>query len=135
MEIISPTEAILTYEDGTTEKITREYSNVDNPLVSRIDPSKFTYYYFQTTYYDTKTQGDLQSLALGLFSLMPYVGWVGTIASIIETARNMGKPVLYVKVNHYHNSNYSFYKYENYFYTDSKYTQLIKHTTEYKQMW
>lgn len=59
---------------------------------------------------------------------MPYVGWVGTIASIIETARNMGKPVLYVKVDHYHNSNYSFY-------TDSKYTQLIKHTTEYKQMW
>ena len=56
MEIISSTEAILTYEDGTTEKITREYSNVDNPLVSRIDPSKFTYYYFQTTYYDTNSR-------------------------------------------------------------------------------
>ena len=65
---------------------------------------------------------------------MPYVGWIGTIAGIIESARNIGAPVLYVKVDHYHTFNYSWYKYENYFYTKSNYTGLIKHTTEYKKM-
>ena len=93
------------------------------------------YHYFQTTYYDTKTQGDLQSLALALFGFMPYVGTLVSIISIIQSARNIGAETLYVKVDHYYIDGYSMYKYENYFYTNKERTKLLKHTTEYKRMW
>lgn len=97
--------------------------------------SKKKWNYLRTYYYNTKTKGDLESIALGLFSLMPYVGTVATIAAIITTARNMGAPILYVKVKEYYYTGYSKYKYENYFYADKKRKKLIKHTTEIKYMW
>lgn len=142
--------ATLTLPNGEEKSITRDndgnvYLNnkltVNSPLVTR--ENRITsrtagdgkYHYFQTTYYDTKTQGDLQAIALKLFSLMPYVGWIGEIAGIIQAAKNIGASTLYVKVDHYYITGYSRYKYENYFYSDSKRTKLIKHTTEYKQMW
>lgn len=121
MEITSTNEAVLTLDDGTTKNIIREtHDNIENnKLRYKVDPSTFTYIYFQTTYTDTETQGDLEELALELFSYMPYVGWIGTLAGIIEEARNAGIPKLYIKIDHYHTASYVWYKYENYFYKDA----------------
>lgn len=77
----------------------------------------------------------MESIALGLFSFMPYVGSVVGLIAIIKTAKNMGAPVLYVKVKEYYYTGYSKYKYENYFYANKKRTKLIKHTTTIKRMW
>lgn len=94
-----------------------------------------TYHYLQTTYSSTKIDGDLQSIALGIFSFVPYVGWIGTIASLVETFKNMGKPVMYTKTDEYYIDGYSRYKYVTYYYSDSGRTNLVKTSTLYKDMW
>lgn len=42
---------------------------------------------------------------------------------------------LYVRVKQYRTSGYQFYKYDSYYYTDSKLTKLVKKPSKTKQMW
>lgn len=82
IEIEDINNAILTLEDGTITEYQREApilkptTRMGVPIPDYIDPSKFSYTYFQTTYTDTKTQGDIESIALGLLSFMPYFGGI-----------------------------------------------------------
>ena len=122
------------YVDNKLE-IPSPVGSVDSTIPSIQKRAASKWIYFQTTYYDTTTQGNLQSIALGLFSLMPYVGTVATIAGIIQTARNLNAPTLYVKVNQYHTKGYQFYKYDSFFYSNKARTKLVKRVTKEKRMW
>lgn len=91
--------------------------------------------YVQTYKYNTKTQGDLKSLALSILSFMPIVGPIYGVIGVIETARGLGAKTLYVKVKQYRTAGYQFYKYNTYYYTNKKMTKLIKKTSKEKRMW
>jgi len=93
------------------------------------------YTYLDTLYYDTKTQGDIQSVAFTLLSFIPYIGPIYTVAGIINTFQSLGYPTMYVKVNRYYAKGYQFYKYDSFFYSDPARTNLVRRHTEIKQMW
>lgn len=98
-------------------------------------PSISNWIYLDTLYYDTKTQGDIQSLVIGMLSFLPYVGPVFAIASMISVFQSLGHPTMYVKTLRYYASGYRFYKYDSYFYSNPERTNLINTTSEIKQMW
>lgn len=100
-----------------------------------IGKNGYKYYYVTTYTYNTKTTGDATSIALGILSFMPYVGPIFGVASIIETARNLGAPVLYIVEKMYCTSDYSNYAYKNYFYSDASHSKLIKSNIVYEKMW
>lgn len=108
--------------------------NSGNIRVKRVGEN-LKYTYLDTLYYDTKTRGDLQSLAFTFLSFIPYVGSVFTIAGIINTFQSLGHPTMYVKVNRYYAKGYQFYKYDSFFYSDPGRTNLVDRLTEIKQMW
>lgn len=141
IEIKDINNATLTLEDGTTTEYQREnlilrpVSRMGVPIPDYIDPSKFDYTYFQTTYTDTKTQGDIESIALGLLSFMPYFGGIFGIIGIIETARNLGAKTIWIKTKEYYAEGYMYYKYHSYFYTNSKYKNHFKDKINYVKMW
>lgn len=141
IEIEDINNAILTLEDGTITDYQREApilkptTRMGVPIPDYIDPSKFSYTYFQTTYTDTKTQGDIESIALGLLSFMPYFGGIFGIIGIIETARNLGAKTIWIKTKEYYAQGYMYYKYHSYFYTNSKYKNHFKDTINYVKMW
>lgn len=150
MEIKSDDAALLTLSDGKVVKYTKDSEgNIyeDNQLVKSapsvvveskdlaIQARAGQYHYFQTTYSDTSTDATIQSIALGIFSFVPYVGWIGTIASVVEAFKSLGKTTMYTKTDHYYIDGYSRYKYVTYYYSDAKRTQLVRTTTLYKDMW
>ncbi|GAA0496976.1 hypothetical protein GCM10008986_24930 [Salinibacillus aidingensis] len=47
----------------------------------------FTYYYVNTTSYNTKLQGDVESIALGILSFVPYVGTIFAVSAIIADSK------------------------------------------------
>ncbi|WP_415336098.1 hypothetical protein [Clostridium perfringens] len=110
----------------------RSYTN-PNYFVGK---NGYKYYYVTTYTYNTKTAGEATSIALGILSFIPYVGpTLFGVAGIIETARNLGAPTLYVKQKVYCTSDYSNYAYKNYFYSDANHSNLIDSNTVYKKMW
>lgn len=153
MIIKNEDKAELILPSGQKKKLSRDQDNnvylenrltVKSPVKTEEIASKASvmntkssgkWHYLQTTYYNTKTKGDMESIALGLFSFMPFVGKLVGLIAIIKTARNMGAPVLYVKVKEYYYTGYSKYKYKSYFYANKKRTKLIKQTTTIKRMW
>jgi hypothetical protein len=151
MTIKNENEAVLKYSNGDVKEVTRENNIIyldDKVTVkpqlkqysiqgksNNLSKAARTWHYYQTIYYNTKTKGDIESIALGIFSFCPYVGKIIGIVAIIKTARNMGAKTMYVKVKQYYYTGYSKYKYENYFYANKSRTKLIKHTTTYKKMW
>ncbi|EMG27880.1 hypothetical protein X560_0782 [Listeria fleischmannii 1991] len=120
------------YADGELE-IEADVEQDDNATPTLLRASKWIY--VQTYKYNTTTQGNLRSIALGICSFMPIVGPIYGIVGIIDAARSMGAKTLYVRVKQYRTSGYQFYKYDSYYYTDSKLTKLIKKTSKTKQMW
>lgn len=150
MEIKSDDDALLTLSDGKVVKYTKDSEgNIyeDNQLVKSapsvvveskdlaIQARAGQYHYFQTTYSDTSTDATIQSIALGIFSFVPYVGWIGSIAGVVEAFKSLGKTTMYTKTDHYYIDGYSRYKYVTYYYSDAKRTQLVRTTTLYKDMW
>lgn len=109
----------------------RSYTN-SNYFVGK---NGYKYYYVTTYTYNTKTIGDATSIALGVLSIVPFVGSIFTVASIIETARNFGASTLYVVEKVYCTSDYSNYAYKNYFYSDANHSKLIDSNIIYKKMW
>lgn len=94
----------------------------------------YTYYYVSTTTYNTKVQGDSESIALGVLAFVPYVGYIYGIAAIIETIRNFGADTMYIVEQQYCTSDYSHYAYKNYFYSDKGHTNLVSSNVVYKRM-
>lgn len=152
MELLNDNKAIVTDDNGTASTLTRDNTGniyVDNEIVNSISTSKIAglnisnatalnsgqYHYFQTTYSNSSIDANLQSIALGIFSFVPYVGWIGTIAGVVEAFRSLGKTVMYTKTDHYYIDGYSRYKYVTYYYSDSNRTKLVRTTTFYKDMW
>ncbi|MBC1340370.1 hypothetical protein HB802_03635 [Listeria welshimeri] len=145
---------IITSDDGTTENIHRDeegnvYVNneleVEAPPIDINEGNDITpqpqllkaskWIYVQTTKYNTTTQGNMRSLALGILSFMPITGPIFGIVAIIDTARSMGAKTLYVRVKQYRTSGYQFYKYDSYYYANASLTKLVKKTSQTKRMW
>lgn len=159
MEMISDDLAIFTNDNGESSTLTRGESGevylnneiVQDPIIdmtsNQLDNAvedkdnnlpvlrSGTYHYFQTTYSNTHTDGTIQSIALGIFSFMPYVGWIATIAGVVEAFKSLGQPIMYTKTDHYYIDGYSKYKYITKYYSNSSRTKLVRTTTLYKSMW
>lgn len=147
--------AVITDSNGETQELTRDSEGnvyvdgkleVETPIstedtyneVGTGNPkakAASKWIYFQTTYTTSQTQGNLKSLALGLFSFMPYVGYISAIYGVIDAARSIGAPMLYIKVKQYHTKGYQFYRYESFFYSNSARTKLVKSLVNEKRMW
>lgn len=153
LEFQDENQAVLTDSNGETQELVRDpegnvfvdgeleteapivesnpYENSNN--ISLFAASKWIYY--QTVYTTSQTQGNLKSLALTLFGAVPYVGYISAIYAAIDAARSVGAPMLYIKVKQYHTKGYQFYRYENFFYTNSARTKLVKTVIHEKRMW
>ncbi|WP_394404780.1 hypothetical protein [Streptococcus sp. 20-1249] len=122
--------------DDFNSRVVKEDTPVsDGPVRMMRSAANLKYTYLDTLYYDTKTQGDIQGLALSLLSFVPYVGPVFAIAGIINTFKSLGHPTMYVKINRYYAGGNQFYRYDSFFYSDPGRTNLVTKRTEYKQMW
>lgn len=155
LDIQNEDQAVITDSNGETQELNRDSKGnvyvdgkleVETPISTEgtydevgIENPKARaaskWIYFQTTYTTSQTKGNLQNLALGLFTLMPYVGLIGTFYGIIDAARNIGAPMLYIKVKQYHTKGYQFYRYESFFYSNSARTKLVKKLVNEKRMW
>lgn len=147
---------VITSDDGTAESVHRDDDGnvyVDNkleveapsanidmgadipPKSQLLKASKSKWIYVQTTKYNTTTQGNMRSLALGILSFMPITGPIFGVVAIIDAARSMGAKTLYVRVKQYRTSGYQFYKYDSYYYANASLTKLVKKTSQTKRMW
>lgn len=124
--------------DDVNVRVVREEEYTPNSSTFRMSRSageNLQYTYLDTLYYDTKTQGDIQGLALSLLSFVPYVGPVFAITGIFNSFQSLGHPVMYVKIHRFYAKGYQFYRYDSYFYSDPARKNLVTRRTEYKQMW
>ncbi|EUJ20652.1 hypothetical protein PGRAN_14597 [Listeria grandensis FSL F6-0971] len=151
LEMKDDENGVMTSETGETEHVHRdEEGNVyvnnklevaaEADLEDTIDTPKLLlratkWIYVQTTKYNTSTQGNMRSIALGILSFMPIKGPIFGIVGIIDAARSMGAKTLYVRVKQYRTSGYQFYKYDSYFYANASLTKLVKKISETKRMW
>ncbi|HBI5898503.1 TPA: hypothetical protein K8D85_002021 [Listeria monocytogenes] len=145
---------VITSDDGTIKNVHRDEEGnvyVDNELELEAPPLDIEdginiatqprllkaskWIYVQTTKYNTTTQGNMRSLALGILSFMPITGPIFGIVAIIDAARSMGAKTLYVRVKQYRTSGYQFYKYDSYYYANASLTKLVKKTSQTKRMW
>ncbi len=91
---VSRDEAGNIYVDNKLE-IPSPVESVDSTVPSIQKRAASKWIYFQTTYYDTTTQGNLQSIALGLFSFNA-IRWNSCNNSWYHTdcSRNLNAPTL-----------------------------------------
>lgn len=137
------------YLDGTlvVEKITKEVPVESNDhkrskrSTGYTNPKTYegsdgrTYYYVTTYRTNTKVQSDYQSLMLTLTGLIPGLGTITGIAGIVSYFISRGEPVMYLEQDVYCTSDYRFYCYRTWFYTNSDYSGYVKGDISYKQMW
>lgn len=134
------------YLDGdmvveATQSVVKANNNLAVQAAGYTNPRYFigkdglTYYYVTTYKTNTKTQGEINSIVMTILALIPYAGASILIVGVIETCKELGKPIVYIQQDQYCVSNYQKYAYKTYYYKNSDYTGLIDSATVYKQMW
>ena len=146
---------LVTYDNGDKDTFTRDENNSiyknnikvksDESIIKKMSFNKddnkimlrsnYKWIYLNTIYGNTSTDANIKSIMMGLFSFVPYVGFIGTLISIVDACKNLGSDTLYYKKLTYYIKGYSRYKYVTYFYADKAMTKFIKKTTVEKQMW
>jgi hypothetical protein len=129
--VVEATHSISKVDNNLKKMQSRSYTNSKYFTGS----DGLTYYYVTTYKTNSKTQGEANSIAMGILGLMPYAGTAIFIVGVIQTCQELGKPIVYIKEDQYCVSNCQKYAYKTYYYKNSNYTGLVDSTTEYKQMW
>ena len=83
---------------------------------------------------NTAVAGPVETIALELLSLLPIIGPLTSVMSVVESFKNQNHTHLYYIAQVFRNGDWSLYKVVTYFYSDRGYRNHVKTTTNFHQM-
>lgn len=139
----------INFDDGESRRIIRRQpvrnDNVvvacsvitkGSPVPKGVNPAKFKYHYFHTTYTNTQEINNYKSFWYSLLGFVPIVGQIVSFVGFLDSVKSINKnKVVFFKIKEYYADGYMYYKYVTYAYKDSDRKKFIKKRTDYVKMW